>query len=60
MADKIKITQVRSSIRKTKKQRATLEALGLHGIRKSVVKENSSAVNGMINIVSHLITVEDA
>jgi large subunit ribosomal protein L30 len=59
MSKEIKITQTRSVIRRPKKQRDTIKSLGLHGIRKSVVKQNTSAVKGMLNAVSHLVTVED-
>jgi large subunit ribosomal protein L30 len=59
MPKKIKITQLKSNIRSLKKQKATLEALGLRGIRKSVVKEETPVVSGMINVVSHLVNVED-
>jgi large subunit ribosomal protein L30 len=59
MADKIKITQIRSSVRRLKKQKATLAALGLHGIRKSVIKDKSPVTDGMLNVVSHLVKVEE-
>ena len=59
MTDKIKITQIRSSVRRLKKQKATLEALGLHGIRKSMIKEKTPVTAGMVNVVSHLVKVED-
>ena len=59
MAKKIKITQIKSSVRRLKKQKATLQALGLHGIRKSVIKEKSPVVDGMLNVVSHLVAVEE-
>jgi len=59
MAEKIKITQVKSSIRQKSKKIKTLEALGLKGIRKSVIQKNDKVTQGMITIVSHLVTVED-
>ena len=59
MADKIKITQVKSSIRQKSKKVKTLEALGLRGIRKSVIKNNDKVTQGMLTVVSHLVTVED-
>ncbi|MFC1584396.1 50S ribosomal protein L30 [Fibrobacterota bacterium] len=59
MADKIKITQIRSSVRRVQKQKATLKALGLRGIRKSVIKERSPAISGMLDVVAHLVTVEE-
>ena len=55
---KIKVTQVRSSINRTKKQKLTLEALGLRKIGMTVEHENSPNIMGMIGKVSHLVTVE--
>ena len=55
---RVKITQVRSTIKRSQKQKATIEALGLGRINKSVEKELSPSIEGMINKVSHLIRVE--
>lgn len=55
---KIKIRQVKSKIGATKKQKATLEALGLRKINATVEKETSPQVLGMIAKVNHLINVE--
>ncbi|HLW14265.1 MAG TPA: 50S ribosomal protein L30 [Flavobacteriaceae bacterium] len=55
---KIRITQVRSTIGRTKKQEATLESLGLRGIGKSVEHEEMPNILGMIKKVSHLVSVE--
>lgn len=55
---KIKITQVKSKIGATKRQKATLEALGLRKINASVEKEISPQVLGMIAKVNHLINIE--
>ena len=55
---KIKITQIRSKIGATKRQKATLEALGLRKINATVEKESSPQVLGMIAKVNHLINVE--
>jgi large subunit ribosomal protein L30 len=57
---KIKITQVKSVIDRSKKQKATMQALGLKKIRQSVVVEETAQIKGMVNKVSHLITVEPA
>jgi large subunit ribosomal protein L30 len=54
----VKITQVKSSIDRTKKQKATLEALGLRKINQSVIKEVSPQIQGMIAVVDHLVRVE--
>ena len=56
----LKVTQVRSGIGGTRRQRETLRSLGLRKIRQSVVREDSASVRGMIATVSHLVTVEEA
>lgn len=56
----VKVTQVRSSIGGTRRQRETLKSLGLRKIRQSVVREDSESVRGMIATVAHLVTVEEA
>ena len=57
---KIKITQVKSTIDRPKDQKATMVALGLGRISKSVVVENTPQISGMVNKVSHLVKVEEA
>ena len=57
---KVKITQIKSSIDRSKKQKDTLIALGLRGINKSVEKEVNPQIQGMINKVLHLVAVEQA
>ncbi|MBE6483100.1 MAG: 50S ribosomal protein L30 [Actinomyces ruminicola] len=59
-AGQIKVTQVRSGIGGTRRQRETLKALGLRRIRQSVVREDNPSVRGMIAKVAHLVTVEEA
>lgn len=54
------IKQVKSSIDRSKKQKNTLLALGLRGINKTVEKEVTPQIQGMINKVSHLVTIEQA
>ena len=56
----LKITQVRSGIGGTRRQRETLQSLGLRKIRQSVVREDNPSVRGMIATVAHLVTVEAA
>ncbi len=56
---KVKITQVKSGIDRTKKQKNTLIALGLRKINQSVEVELNPQIEGMINKVKHLITVEE-
>lgn len=57
---KVKITQVKSVIDRSQKQKDTVRALGLRRINHSVEKEVSPQVMGMIEKVKHLIKVEEA
>ncbi|WP_236980521.1 50S ribosomal protein L30 [Membranihabitans maritimus] len=54
---KVKITQVKSAIDRSQKQKKTLEALGLRKINASVEHELNDNIKGMINKVSHLVEV---
>ena len=56
---KLKITQIKSNIRSRPKQKQTLEALGLRGIRKEVSHQDCPSLRGMIKIVAHLVSVEE-
>ena len=55
---KIKITQIKSFIKKPKNQKLTLKALGLKKIGQSIIHEKSIVIDGMIEKVKHLIKVE--
>ena len=55
---KIRIKLIRSVIGSLPKQRATVRALGLRKIGSSSEQEDSPAVLGMVNVVSHLVSVE--
>jgi large subunit ribosomal protein L30 len=59
MADKktIQIQQIKSVIGYNERQRATVRGLGLRRIRHIVELEDTDAVRGMINKVSHLVVV---
>lgn len=57
---KIKITQIRSSINRTGKQKRTLESLGLRKIGMTVEHENAPNILGMIKKVNHLVAVNDS
>ena len=59
MADKLKITLVKSTIGAIPKHRATVEALGLKKLNKSVELPNNAATKGMIAQVRHLVKVEE-
>jgi large subunit ribosomal protein L30 len=58
MAQKLKITLVRSTIGKLPKQRATVRSLGLRKIGSSNVLDDTPAVKGMVRVVAHLVSVE--
>ena len=60
MADKLKITLVKSPIGAVPKQKATVEALGLKKMQKTVELPDNAAVRGMIQQVRHLVKVEEA
>ncbi len=57
---KIKITQTRSTIRKTANQKRTIEALGLGKLHRSVEHEDTPQIRGMIRKVLHLVEVQEA
>ena len=59
MAKTVMITLKKSPIGRLPKQRATLKALGLTKINKTVEKEYNESIQGMITVVEHLVTVED-
>ena len=55
---KIKVTKTRSAINRPKRQKLTLEALGLRKIGQTVEHEDTPNIMGMINKVQHLVSVE--
>jgi len=59
MSKKIKITQIKSSIGYRKRTKATLIALGMKKINDTVIKNEDSAIKGMVDSVRHLIKIED-
>jgi large subunit ribosomal protein L30 len=58
-AKKLRITQIRSQIGQTAKHRGTLRALGLGKIGRSVEREESRQLAGMLRKVRHLVRVDD-
>lgn len=56
---KIKITQIKSGIGKTERQKRTLEALGLKRIRHSVEQDATPQILGMCKKLEHLVKVEE-
>ena len=59
MPAKLKITQVVSQIDCLEAQKRTIKALGLGRPNYSVVKTDSPQLRGMINVVRHLVKVEE-
>ena len=55
---KIKLTLLKSPIDKSKRQKATLVALGFRKINQTVEHEITPQINGMIRVVSHLVRIE--
>jgi large subunit ribosomal protein L30 len=58
MANTVKVTQVKSSIGRLPKHKATLRGLGLRRINHTVELIDTPAVRGMINKVSYMVKVE--
>ncbi len=57
---KVKITQVKSTIDRSKRQKLTMESLGIRKMHHSVVHEATPQILGMIAKVQHLVVVENA
>ena len=55
---KIKVTKVKSAIKRTLRQKRTLEALGLRKIGQVVEHDDTPNILGMIKKVQHLVSVE--
>ena len=59
MGTRLKVTQIRSGIGQKQNQRETLRSLGLKRLHDVVVKEDRAEIRGMIQTVTHLVTVEE-
>ena len=59
MADKLKVTLVKSPIGCVPKHKRTVEALGLKKVNKSVELHNNAATLGMVKQVSYMVKVEE-
>ncbi len=59
MANQLKITWVRSAIRRQRNQKLTLGHLGLRRLNQTVVQPDNPAIRGMVNTVVHLVTCEE-
>ena len=55
---KVLVTQIRSTIKRPKRQVLTIQALGLGKINRTVEKELTPQIAGMINKVKHLVDVK--
>lgn len=55
----LRITYSKSAIGYTVRQKATVKALGFRRLYQTIEKEDSPAIRGMINKISHLLTVEE-
>lgn len=56
---KIKITQIRSTIKRPQNQKDTIISLGLGKINRTVEKEATPQILGMVRTVAHLVRVEE-
>ena len=59
MMAKIKVKKVKSAINRTKRQKLTLEALGLKKIGQVVEHDATPSILGMVNKVKHLVSFEE-
>ena len=59
MAETMRVTQIKSSISHIARNRATLKALGLHGIGSSVEVVDNDATRGMVRQVRFLVSMEE-
>ncbi len=55
---KVKVTQVKSAIKRPGRQKKTLQALGLGKLNRTVEHELNPQIEGMIKAVNHLVKVE--
>ena len=56
---RVRITQIKSVIDRSKRQKATIKALGLRKMNQSVEHEVNDQIQGMINKISHLVKIEN-
>ena len=55
----VEITQVQSIIDRPERQKRTMKALGLGKINRTVTKELTPQIAGMVNKVQHLVTIKE-
>ena len=56
---KIRITQIKSRIGSTARQKRTLDALGLRKMHKTIEVETNPQILGMVNKIKHLVRIEE-
>lgn len=56
---KLRITYQKSAIGRNKKQKATIKAMGFRRLYQTIEREDTPVLRGMIEKVSHLVTVEE-
>jgi large subunit ribosomal protein L30 len=56
---KIKVTQVKSTIKRTARQKKTMAALGIKKLHQTIEVEATPQIRGMVAKVLHLVTVEE-
>lgn len=55
----LKITQIKSTIDRSVRQKRTMEALGIRRMHRTVVKNDTPEIRGMVRVVAHLVRVEE-
>ncbi|HRR09682.1 MAG TPA: 50S ribosomal protein L30 [Rhodothermales bacterium] len=55
----VKITKIRSVIKRPKNQKLTMEALGLRKMGSTITVEHTPQIQGMITVVRHLVKIEE-
>lgn len=58
-AKQVKVTLVKSLVRRTERQQASIRGLGLRKLNHSRVLQDTPCVRGMINHVSYMLKVEE-
>lgn len=56
---RLRITQVRSAIRRKKNQKETIRSLGIRHLHHTVEHDDTPAIRGMVETVRHLLRVEE-
>jgi len=59
MANRLKITYVRSTIRAIERHKRTIRALGFRKLYQTVEHMDSPSIRGMVRSVQHLVKVEE-